>query len=249
MFMKFTLSALQISLSEDVERNLSNVLTAVRSTPDGGILLLPEMFFWDFDMERLGEFAGMTPGILRELSALSREKDLLICGTLPEECSDGIRNTAYLVDRGELIGRRSKIKLFPLFAEDRYFRAGEENPVFTTRFGRVGVLICFELRFTDLVLDLRRKGVEILLVPSQWGEARGTHLEILSRSRAVELQSYLAVSNVWGVLRGTEFAGRSGVYSPWGEILGFSHRGDTLITAEADTDYIRKVRETVPVVI
>ena len=245
--MKFPLSVLQISLREDPEENLSRVLSACERSPEGGVLLLPEMFFWNFDLEKLDTFARMTPAVLEELSRLSERKNLLLCGTLPEKTEEGVRNTAYLIDRGRLIGRRSKIKLFPLFGEDRFFVAGRENPVFETRFGRIGVLICFELRFTNLVLDLRRKRIDILLVPAQWGSARRTHLEVLSRARAVELQSYLLISNIWGKLRGTEFAGRSAVYSPWGEILCFAERGDTLLTAEADLSYVGEVRRTVPV--
>jgi len=245
--MEFSLSVLQISLGDDPEENLLRVMSASEGSPEGGILLLPEMFFWNFDLEKLGAFAEMTPAVLRELSDLSRRKDLLLCGTLPEKTEQGIRNTAYILDRGELIGRRSKIKLFPLFGEDRFFTAGGENPVFETRFGRIGVLICFELRFTDLVLDLRKKGVDILLVPAQWGYARRTHLELLARARAVELQSYLLVSNIWGVLRGTKFAGRSAIYSPWGEVLCFAETGDSLLTAKAKLSYVEEVRKTVPV--
>ncbi len=245
--MRFTLTTLQVSLDEDVEKNTDKIFGYISRARDNSLVLLPEMFFCGFDYDRLEEFADLTEEVIKELKSISAEKGLLLCGTAPEKTKEGIKNTAYLIQDGEVIGKKSKIKLFPIFDENKHFTAGAENPVFETKFGKVGVLICFEIRFTDLILDLKRKGAEIVLAPAQWGYARRMHLRVLSQARAIELQSYLVVSNTWGELGGTKFAGNSGIYSPWGEVLTFSETGDTLLEAEVDIDYVRKVRESIPV--
>ncbi len=245
--MRFNLATVQLSLTENVELNYEKLARTLEELKENSLVLLPEMFFCGFDYERLEEFALLSGYIIEKLKLTSKEKNLLICGTVPEKTDEGIRNTAVLIDKGKVIGKRSKIKLFQPFEENKHFIPGEENPVFETRFGRVGILICFELRFTDMVLDLKKQGIDILLVPAQWGYARREHLRVLSQARAIELQSYVVVSDTWGEFKGTKFAGQSGIYSPWGEVLEFSETGDIYLEAEADLSYVKKVRESIPV--
>jgi predicted amidohydrolase len=245
--MRFNLATIQLSLTDNVELNYEKLARILDELEKGSLVLLPEMFFCGFDYARMEEFALLSSYIVEKLRLASKEKELMICGTVPEKSEEGIKNTAILIDRGEVLGKRSKIKLFPPFEEDKHFVPGRENTVFDTRFGRVGILICFELRFTDMVLELKRKNIDILLVPAQWGYARKEHLRILSQARAIELQSYVVVSNTWGEFKGVKFAGQSGIYSPWGEVLEFSETGDIYLEAEADLSYLSKVRETIPI--
>ena len=245
--MRFNLATIQLSLTDNVELNYDKLARFLDELEEGSFVLLPEMFFCGFDYDRLEEFALLSKYIVEKLKLTSRQKNLLICGTVPEPTEEGIKNTAFLIEDGKVIGRRSKVKLFSPFEEDRHFVPGEENPVFETRFGRVGILICFELRFTDMVLDLKKKGIDILLVPAQWGYARREHLRVLSQARAIELQSYVVVSDTWGEFKGMKFAGQSGIYSPWGEVLEFSEMGDIYLEAEADLSYVEEVRSAIPV--
>ncbi len=245
--MKFLVATAQFSLTKSWEKNLEKAIGYLKEVEEGSLVLLPEMFFCGYEYERLEEFSEISEEVLERLKEVSSERKLLVCGTLPERTAEGIRNTAYLIQDGNVIGKRSKMKLFPIFDEDKHLVPGKENPVFETKFGKVGILICFELRFTDLILDLKRKGTQVVLVPAQWGYARKEHLDILSRARAIELQSYLLVSNIWGQHLETVYAGSSGIYSPWGEVLAFSEKGDTLLKAEADLDYVEEIRRRIPV--
>ncbi len=244
---KFKLASVQISNSQHPEQTLEKVLGMLKKAEENSLVLLPEMFFCGFDYERLEENASLSEEVIGVLKEVSKEKGILLCGTIPEKREEGIKNTAILIDEGRVIGKRSKVRLFSPFEEDRHFLPGKDNPVFETRFGRVGLLICFELRFTDMVLDLKKKGIDILLVPAQWGYARRKHLRVLSQARAIELQSYVVVSDTWGEFRGTRFAGQSGIYSPWGEVLAFSETGDVYLEAHADLSYVKEVRKAVPV--
>ncbi len=244
--MRFRLASLQISLEEDPDINLEKVLLFTNNVPENTLLLLPEMFFCGFDYERMEHFSKMAVSVLETLKDVSRRKGITICGTLPKRGEKGLQNAFFLIEEGRILGERAKVKLFSPFEEDKYFVPGEGNPVFETGFGRVGVLICFELRFTEMVSELRKEGIDILLVPAQWGYARREHLKTLSRARAIELQSYAVVSDTWGEFKGTRFAGQSAIYSPWGEVLAFSEKGDTLLLAEAYLEKVREVRETIP---
>ncbi|HIC96883.1 MAG TPA: carbon-nitrogen hydrolase family protein [Aquificaceae bacterium] len=244
--MSLKLATLQMSIGESAEDNLRKALCLIEPVGRDTLLLLPELFFCGFDYDRMEEFSRMSGYVIEALSEVSREKGALVCCTVPEKTPKGIENTAILIDKGEVIGKRSKIKLFPPFQEDKHFVPGSENPLFMTRFGKVGVLVCFELRFPELVLKLWKEGVDILLVPAQWGYERKEHLRVLSRGRAIELQSYVIVSNTWNEHRGIHFAGGSSIHSPWGEVLAFSERGDTLLQTTYDPSLPAQVRELLP---
>ncbi|AAC06470.1 carbon-nitrogen hydrolase family protein [Aquifex aeolicus] len=229
------------------EENLKKVINFLEKVEENSLVLLPEMWYSGFDYENLEEHAQKTPEVLEVLKKISKEKSLTLCGTLPEKGTEGILNTAFLIEDGRVIGKRSKIKLFPIFDEDKYFIPGKENKVFETKLGKAGILICFEIRFTDLIMNFWRERPDVVLVPAQWGYARRKHFETLCRARAIELQAYLLASNTWGEYLGTRFAGHSGIYSPWGEVLAFSEKGDTLLAADYDKDYIEEVRRTLPI--
>ncbi|GAB6066648.1 carbon-nitrogen hydrolase family protein [Aquifex pyrophilus] len=229
------------------QHNLKLVLEFLEKVEENSLVLLPEMWYSGFDYEKLEEHARKTEEVLEVLKDVSRKKSLTLCGTLPEKTKEGIKNTAFLVEDGKIIGKRGKIKLFKPFGEDKYFIPERENSIFKTKFGKVGILICFELRFTDLILELQREKPDIVLVPAQWGYARREHFRVLSKARAIELQAYLIASDTWGEHLGVRYGGNSGIYSPWGEVLSFSEKGDTLLFAEYDPDYLKEVRESLPI--
>ena len=237
------LYALQIK-PESPSRNLQKVLKFLERVEPGSLVLLPELWYSGFDVKK---YLKDTPKVIKILKKISLKKKLLISGTFAEEINGKVYNVAYLIYRGKVLGKRGKIKLFPLFGENETFTPWKENKVFDTPFGRVGILICFELRFTDLVLELKKEKPHIVLVPAQWGYARREHLKVLSRARAIELQSYLVLSDTWGEGSGTRFAGHSAIYSPWGEVLAFSEKGDTILEAEYRPEYVEKVRKALPV--
>ncbi len=236
------LYAVQIK-PETPEKNLQKVIKFLEGTEPNSLVLLPELWYSGFNVK---DYVKDTPKVIKILKKISSKKKLFISGTFPEKISGRIYNVAYLIYKGKILGKRGKIKLFPLFGENETFTPWRENKVFNAPFGRVGVLICFELRFTDLVLELKKKKPHIILVPAQWGYARREHLKILSRARAIELQSYLVLSDTWGEGSGTRFAGHSAIYSPWGEVLAFSEKGDTILETEYRPEYVEEVRKALP---
>ena len=238
---------LQFNVStRNFEENLKKIESFLPCVERGSLLVLPEMFSCGFDYEMLEAATEFSEEALSFLKAASESKSLIVCGSMPLKEEGKIYNRAFLVQDGEVLGWKDKIKLFPLTEEDKYFTAGEENPVFDTRMGKVGVLICFELRFSELVAQLRQRECDMLLVPAQWGLKRKDHLIALSKARAIESQSYLVLSDSWGTSGGQDYAGCSAIYSPWGETLAFAEKGDTLLHADIDLKEIKKLRRYLP---
>ncbi|ADC89366.1 Nitrilase/cyanide hydratase and apolipoprotein N- acyltransferase [Thermocrinis albus DSM 14484] len=242
--MKAAVIQLQIDEGKSIN-NLQKLITLLADLEDH-LVVVPEMFACGFHYEGMREHARETWEILHTLLDLTKRKSITFVGTLPEEEDGKLYNTAFVLSEGVLVGKRRKSKLFPLYKEPAYFQPGDSNPLFETRHGILGVLICFELRFPQLGWELRRKGAQIICVPSMWGLARKDHLRILSRARAIELQSYLLLANAWGVSGDEEYAGSSAIFGPWGEILAFAEVGDTVLKANLDMAHLEKVRKTLP---
>ena len=242
--------SLQLNLElGNVESNIKKVFDILKSDKikSESLVLLPEMFSCGFDNERLLDHSRKTPKIYRELQKISHDKKLVIAGTLPERKRNDIYNMGFVIDNGEITGKRPKIKLFTPTDEHKYFKAGKNIHLDITESsaGNLGFMICFELRFPNISYNLRKKDVEIILVPAQWGKERAEHLKILSRARAIETQSYVIVSNTVGRIGDLEFAGNSAIYSPWGDILDIERNEEGIISAEIDLDEVYKIRSKI----
>lgn len=237
------LAALQFKPSlGKVEENLSKVLFLLKYVKEESIVVLPEMWFCGFDYDNLKSHAKRTEEVLEEIKRASLQRDLTIIGTYPLEGQEGIYNCALVVEEGKIIGKRHKIKLFPLYEEEKHFKRGQDNPLIESKRAKIGILICFELRFSSLLL----RDAEVLAVPSMWGKKRKEHLEAFSRSRAIENQSFLVLSNAWGKVGQEEYAGSSAIYSPWGEVLAYSEKGDSLLQVEVEKQQVYVVRRYIP---
>ncbi len=141
----------------NIQENRKKVLELLSPLEDS-LVVLPEMFPCGFDYDNLKNHARESQRLLEELRELSKEKRLTLIGTYPEEREGKLFNTAFVLSDGLLLGKRDKIKLFPLYREGEHFSPGQENPVFETRHGKVGVLVCFELRFPKLGLGTEKEG-------------------------------------------------------------------------------------------
>lgn len=245
-YQKVKAYSLQVNLKlGDIEENLKKIRGYIENVSGNSLLVLPEMFSSGFDNENLAVHSKKTPQILRELKEVSRKRNLTVIGTLPENIKGKIFNRAFVIDNGEVIYKQSKIKLFKPTGEDRYFSAGRRLNVIKTSKGKIGILICFELRFPELAYKLRKEGVEIIVVSAQWGKARKKHFEVLSKGRAIEEQAFLISSDTTGRIGDIEMAGSSGIYSPWGGTLDFADEEEKLLSAELDIKEVYVVRRAI----
>lgn len=236
-----------ITLGE-IEPNLEQVRRALAdlAAEDVRLVVLPEMWATGFAYKDLNRLAARTGELVEELAALSAKYSMVIVGSLPEPHEDKVYNTAYILDNGELKGKYRKIHLFSLMQEDRSFDSGNSWLLADTSVGKVGVFICYDLRFPELARRLALEGAEILVVPGEWPKPRQDHWRTLLRARAIENQLFVVATNSCGVSGKHDFFGMSMIIDPKGELLAEAGYEPQNITAVLDFDEMVDWREQIP---
>jgi omega-amidase len=220
----------------DIDANVAHVRGALERLADRGcrLAVLPEMWSCGFDYKNLASLAQRTPELVEEMGRLSAKYGMVLVGSLPEPDGEKVCNTAYLLDRGSLAGKYRKIHLFSLMNEDRSFTGGDSWLVADTSVGRVGVFICYDLRFPELARRLAVEGAEIIVVPGEWPKPREEHWRTLLKARAIENQLFVVAANCCGVIGKLDFFGSSLIIGPKGEFLAEGGYENGELTATLD---------------
>ncbi|WP_291993497.1 carbon-nitrogen hydrolase family protein [Candidatus Accumulibacter sp. ACC003] len=254
-------AAVQMVSTPRVDDNLRTAAERIGEAVAQGakLVVLPEYFaimgMSDADKVRVREEDGAGP-IQDFLANCAREHGIwLIGGSLPlrAERSDKVLNSSLAYNpQGQRVARYDKIHLFGFrqesesYDESATIQAGAQPVAFSTPFGRVGLSICYDLRFPELY---RALGVtELLLVPAAFTETTGrAHWEILLRARAIENQCYvLAAAQGGRHENGRETHGNSMLIDPWGEILDRRLKGPGIIVGDLEQDRLSTVRASLP---
>ncbi|RQR39170.1 MULTISPECIES: carbon-nitrogen hydrolase family protein [unclassified Burkholderia] len=257
----FRVAALQMVSTPDVTRNLAEAGRLIAEAAGDGaqLVLLPEYFCFmghrDTDKLALAEPYRDGP-IQRFLAqAAHRHGIWVIGGTLPLKAPepDRVLNTTLVFDpNGQEAARYDKIHLFNFekgdesFDEARTIRAGDTVVAFDAPFGRVGLSVCYDLRFPELY---RRMGdCALIVVPSAFTYTTGrAHWEMLLRARAVENQCYVLAAAQGGKHEnGRRTWGHSMLIDPWGEIVAVRDEGASVVSGALDPQRIADVRQSLP---
>lgn len=257
----FPVAALQMVSTPDRERNLAEAgrLIADAAASGARLVLLPEYFCFmghqDTDKLALAEAYRDGP-IQRFLAERAKAHRIwVIGGTLPLKAPEPSRvlNTTLVFDpQGREAARYDKIHLFNFekgdesFDEARTIRPGDAVRTFDAPFGRVGLSVCYDLRFPELY---RRMGdCAMIVVPSAFTYTTGrAHWETLLRARAVENQCYVLAAAQGGKHEnGRRTWGRSMLVDPWGEIVAVRDEGAGVVAGEIDPARIADVRQSLP---
>jgi rfaE bifunctional protein nucleotidyltransferase chain/domain len=203
------------------EANLTRVREGLEHlAPQGpGLVVLPELWASGFAYEELSSLADQTPTFLARLEKLSRSYSIHLAGSLPEKERGLIFNTLFVTGPEGTIGRYRKQRLFAPMAEDRFFSAGDDPQPIDTPFGRLGALVCYDLRFAELARFQAARGAGLFAVSAEWPMARLDHWRILVQARAIENQAFVIACNCCGVTGETEFGGHSLIVAPDGAVL------------------------------
>lgn len=242
-------AAIQFNVKQgDVDANLAYVREALRRAAGQGanLAVLPEMWSSGFAYRDLNRLALRTAGIVDELLALSRELKLVIVGSMPEPNGDKVFNTVCVADNGALAGVYRKIHLFSLLGEDLAFSGGDSWLLADTSIGKVGVIICYDLRFPELSRRLAIEGAGVICVPAQWPKPRQEHWRTLLRARAIENQLFVVACNACGMIGKLEFFGMSMIVDPKGEVLGEAGADEGEIIAPLDLQAMSDWRRQIP---
>ncbi|ALC14967.1 putative amidohydrolase [Desulfuromonas soudanensis] len=232
----------------DVDANLSRALAGLRRVSEKGssLAVLPEMWSTGYDYKNLAEQAEQTPRVIEALKGATAELGMVTVGSLPEKEGDVIYNTAYVIDRGAVVGTYRKLHLFSTMGEDRFLGAGDRTLVVPTSAGRLGIAICYDLRFPELFRKLALEGAEIICIPAEWPKPRQEHWRTLLRARAIENQLFIAATNCCGLQGKLDFFGMSLLISPRGEILAEGEESPVELTALFDFKEMASYRFQIP---
>lgn len=262
---KTLMGAIQMASGPSVAANLIEAERLLEVSAGHGVKLavLPENFalmgLAETDKLEVSEDDGQGPIQDFLAGVAKRHKMWVVGGTIPIRSHKGKVMASCLVhdDKGNRVGRYDKIHLFDVnvpgteesYKESATIDAGQEVVVLDTPFGRLGLAVCYDLRFPELFRSMAASGMEILAVPSAFTAKTGAaHWELLVRTRSVENQCYTIAANQGGFhMNGRETYGRSMVVDPWGTVLSTSIQGSAVVTAEYSPTLIKKVRSAFPV--
>jgi predicted amidohydrolase len=249
--MQVAVAQIEPQLGES-ERNLEACLARMDEAAGRGaeLLVLPECavpgYMFDSAEEALA-FAEEIPG--RSTEILERECRRLglhvVCGLL-ERDGDALRNAAVLVGPAGLIGTYRKTHL-PFLGVDRFVAPGDELSVYETPLGRIGMEICYDLRFPEVTRTLALKGADIVAHPTNFPMAAKVQTELITVARAAENRIYLLTANRVGKERWGEFCGWSQIVDPFGTRL--AEAGETeevLLVAEIEVEKARDKDYVIP---
>jgi len=246
---KLTAAAIQFNIAlGEVARNQARVEQALArvAKQDVQLAVLPEMWSAGYDYKRLAAHAAETPRVIEALCRQAQALQMVVVGSLPELDKDKIYNTAYIIDRGELVARYRKLHMFSTMGEDRFLSPGDRSLVVSTSVGRLGVAICYDLRFPELFRKMALEGAEVICLPAEWPKPRQEHWRTLLRARAMENQLFVVAANCCGIQGKLDFFGMSLLLSARGEVLAEGGETDTELVATFDyqelVDYRSQIR-------
>lgn len=258
---KIKIAAIQMSTVADKMENVRTVKTYLEKIKDENpdFVILPEMFCCPYQTENFPIYAEKEGGpVWQQLSAYAKQYGVyLIGGSMPEKDAEGnVYNTSYIFDReGKQIGKHRKVHLFDIdvkggqtFKESDTLTAGDSDTVFDTEFGKMGVMLCFDIRFPELSRMMVNDGARIVFVPAAFNMTTGpAHWELSFRTRALDNQIYMVgCAPARDVSAGYISWGHSIVTDPWGRVTGMLDENEGILLAELDMDYEEQVREELP---
>jgi 5-aminopentanamidase len=234
------------------ERNLEAILARLEEAAAAGaeLLVLPECaipgYMWDSAEEAL-PFAEEIPGPSTETleEACRRLGMHTVCGLI-ERAGDVIHNAAVLVGPDGLVGTYRKTHL-PYLGVDRFAAAGDELAVHDTPIGRIGIEICYDLRFPEATRTLALHGADLIAHPTNFPMAARVQTELITVARAAENRVFLLTANRVGRERWAEFCGWSQIVDPYGRRLAEAEgTEETLLVADVDVEQARDKDYVIP---
>jgi predicted amidohydrolase len=258
---RFTVGAVQMRSTADVEANLRQAERLGERAVEAGadLVAFPENLAFLREGKRATPADSLQGPLVGRLAALARRwRRHVLAGSIPEAIPGDrrIHNTSVLLSpEGRALAVYRKLHLFDVrlpgravFEESRLVAPGREPVVADTPFGRLGLSICYDLRFPELYRRLVRAGAEVLFVPSAFTAPTGAaHWTVLLRARAIESQAYVVAPAQWGEHHpGRVSYGHTCVVDPWGRVIADRARGTGVVLATLDRGLVARTRREMP---
>ncbi len=258
------IAAIQMVSGQNVTQNLRLTEQWLSQAAQQGaqVCVLPENFACmgeqDADQWAIGEIPGQ--GQIQDCLAeqAAKYQMWLIGGTVPlrVETAQKVRSACLVFnDKGEPVARYDKIHLFDVevatgeaYRESEHIQAGDTPVLVETPWGKLGLAICYDLRFPELFRYLMQQGMTWMAIPAAFTAATGkAHWEMLLRARAVENLSFVVAANQGGKHpNGRSTYGDSLICDPWGQVLQRLPQGNGVVCADLDFDEQRNIRSRFP---
>ncbi|KAI9639675.1 carbon-nitrogen hydrolase [Dioszegia hungarica] len=246
------------------------VKAAAASTPKPDLIVLPEIWNSPYAVPSFREYAEPIPAVggkdegegetIKAMREMAREAGVwLIGGSIPEieASTDSIYNTATVYDpHGNIVAKHRKVHLFNInipgkqvFEESQTLTAGSSLTTFTAPFGKIGVGICYDIRFPEMAMVAARQGCIAMIYPSAFNVTTGPmHWTLLQRARAVDNQMYVSMcSPSRSPTASYQAWGHSMVVNPLGEVLCEADEHEAILYADIDPSALATVRQNIPV--
>ncbi len=257
MIIKLAVCQVRTEINQD--ETLEKVGRMVHEAAQNGaqIVALPEMFNCPYSRPYFRTMARL--GHEKTVAAMSQwAKDnsiVLVGGSIPEVDGDKIYNTCFVFDEnGQQIARHRKVHLFDIdipgmrFSESATFTPGDQVTVFDTKYGKMGVAVCFDIRFPELFRAMAVRGAQIIFLPAQFNMSTGpTHWEMSLRSRAVDNELFVVGASA-ARYDGFDYEcwGHSTVCDPFGDVVTACDEREQILYSTVDLDRIDEIRHRLP---
>ncbi len=258
-------AAVQMNSGDDINANLAIAAKLIQQAKDSqaNLVVLPEMFATFSDQQKIRAKENFGSGKVQDfLAEQSRKHGIwIVGGTIPLAINDSAKVRAACLlfnSQGQCVSRYDKIHLFDVqvmqsketYQESSLVDYGDQVVVVDTPFGKLGLAVCYDVRFPELFRAMLAKQVEIIALPSAFTVKTGeAHWEILVRAQAIMNSSYLiAAGQVGQHPRGRLTYGHSMIVEPWGHVLSELENDVGVITAAIDLNYLQQIRQNFPAV-
>ena len=258
---KIKLALCQMNVIDDKKSNIEKASSMIADGigNNADFIILPEMFNCPYSNEKFIEYVEEEKDsyTLNKISKLAEANNVyILAGSIPEREDDKIFNTSYLFDKkGNIIAKHRKMHLFDIdvkdkitFKESDVLTAGDKFTLADTEFGKIGIGICYDVRFVELARIMVENGAMILFYPGAFNMTTGpAHWELLFRARALDNQVFcVGVAPALNTDASYHSYGHSIVTNPWGEVISQADENENLIICEIDLSEIKKIREEIP---
>ena len=218
------------------------------------LVLLPEVWAVGWDCKQFVDAAekdsdSQTLDFLKYIA--QKHRCLVLGGSyIREDSSNLYKNTMPVISsKGEILALYDKMHLFSHIGaqEHSYVTKGENLVILDLGYTKIGLSICYDIRFPELFRKYANNGVEIFVSAAAWGQNKLMHWEIMQKARAIENQCYMLAADQTGKISGSDFnLGHSMVISPWGDVIDELGCEEGCILAELDLIKLRKLRKDFP---
>ncbi len=262
MNQNMVLGVIQMKVSVNKDESLEKALRNIEYLAEKGanVIVLPEMFNCPYETVLFKDYAEKEGGRTYSLMQKSAKDNgvYLIAGTIPEIEGDKLYNTAFVFDpEGNLVGKHRKIHLFDIdirngqyFMESEVLTPGNQVTVIKTPFGKIGIAICYDVRFPELARLMGDQGAKLLVYPASFNMTTGpAHWELLLRSRALDQQAFVVgCAPARDYESGYISYGNSMIVNPWGEIIGRLQDEEGYLMGEIDMEELEEIRDQLPTI-